>query len=972
MASITSNSMESDDDYIPPVKLKKTTNEEDHNDLYCFECHVEGDVICCDSCPRVYHPKCLGLTTLPDGDWTCPECKIFQAPPNIKVPSINEFHTMLKYALRRMKSHPQSTPFMQPVDPKQVPEYLDYIIHPMDLETIEKNVDLKKYTSTDAFIADVKWIIHNSQSKFTTVARALIKIARHEMTEIEICAECYLRSAQPLIPDWFAEPCRIPHTLCWAKMKGYQSWPAKVLRIVNDEVDVRFFGQHDRAWVSINNCFVLSKEYPGSEKKKSNNNFERSLTELQAHIDRLKTFYGSFTYAPPQTPLSKTKPFKFVPIIDDSISPNYVTMTTGNNTLRASIKCIKQPRSPIPPQTTETSTNIKTATKRSNENSNEQQKQQQDSVKRPRLASRPSDENLANSNRIVLRIRKPSEDLSSSRSELSTSASSHQLSIQIKEPLTALKEDEEEQSQPQTENVFDVFNQNDQKMSPSKDDDDEVPCESPENQSLSSSPPVVLRENKEPTQESPSNNINQNVIPIDLNAEDVRLSINSLLDAVDALKSISEVRTHQSLLTTSSTNESRPVQPQYAERRTTTKHSRKSRLQHRIVTAPPKPLIINNNNNNNNNSTSLPPMEYHINEHSLSPISTMPPLRPVSISPASTDLFEDLAALTNDDLLTQNKKTERAKSIEALSVKSEPMENDEQSKHRLVQSVVAAIHPSVSSSSSVSTKPFLISPPANAQHHKTKTPLSTTTTTSNSQFPAMITNSNNTFAPRIPSTVPQKSTWPPGVPIVSSARQPPSATNKRPVPTTYPPTASRNSNNNPSTMRMTPPASLQPQSYDAFSISTAVPRRPNGINHSALTSNTPSIPNRNPIRMPPLNNLPIRPSIEDHQTPGEIQMIIKSFNDKFQQLLTDFTVKIETTLESNRIKYEKELEETRRTYRMSMNELRTITTQQVQEMHNSLELQYWTRLSEMRNRYESTLQQQIPKSSSKQLNGGPR
>jgi hypothetical protein len=73
---------------------------------------------------------------------------------------------------------------------------------------------------------------------------------------------------------------------------------------------------------------------------------------------------------------------------------------------------------------------------------------------------------------------------------------------------------------------------------------------------------------------------------------------------------------------------------------------------------------------------------------------------------------------------------------------------------------------------------------------------------------------------------------------------------------------------------------------------------------------------------------------------------------------------------------------------MSMNELRTITSkeenklfllifhfihlaQQVQEMHNSLELQYWTRLSDMRNRYETTLQQQLTKSS-KQLNGGPR
>ena len=72
-----------------------------------------------------------------------------------------------------------------------------------------------------------------------------------------------------------------------------------------------------------------------------------------------------------------------------------------------------------------------------------------------------------------------------------------------------------------------------------------------------------------------------------------------------------------------------------------------------------------------------------------------------------------------------------------------------------------------------------------------------------------------------------------------------------------------------------------------------------------------------------------------------------------------------------------------------MNELRTITSnkpfhkmkasilfilaQQVQEMHNSLELQYWTRLSEMRNRYESNLQQSpsLPKSS-KHFNGAPR
>jgi hypothetical protein len=81
-------------------------------------------------------------------------------------------------------------------------------------------------------------------------------------------------------------------------------------------IDYCFFCVLYRAWISLNNCFVLSKEYPGTEKKKSNINFEKSLSELQIHIDQLKKLYGHFTYAPLQTLLSKTKPFKFVSIID--------------------------------------------------------------------------------------------------------------------------------------------------------------------------------------------------------------------------------------------------------------------------------------------------------------------------------------------------------------------------------------------------------------------------------------------------------------------------------------------------------------------------------------------------------------------------------------------------------------------------------------------------------------------------------
>ncbi len=102
--------------------------------------------------------------------------------------------------------------------------------------------------------------------------------------------------------------------------------------------------------------------------------------------------------------------------------------------------------------------------------------------------------------------------------------------------------------------------------------------------------------------------------------------MNGLLDVVEALKSISEVRTHEPLPTISSTTESRPTQLQFAERRTTMKQPRKSRLQHRIVTSQPKSLPINN--------LPLLSIEPHLNEQSLSPIPPTIPLRPLSISPA--------------------------------------------------------------------------------------------------------------------------------------------------------------------------------------------------------------------------------------------------------------------------------------------------------------------------------------------------
>jgi len=46
----------------------------DNHYTFCIHCGCAGDLLVCDGCSNVSHPKCAGLEDVPEGDWFCHKC----------------------------------------------------------------------------------------------------------------------------------------------------------------------------------------------------------------------------------------------------------------------------------------------------------------------------------------------------------------------------------------------------------------------------------------------------------------------------------------------------------------------------------------------------------------------------------------------------------------------------------------------------------------------------------------------------------------------------------------------------------------------------------------------------------------------------------------------------------------------------------------------------------------------------------
>lgn len=286
-------------------QLRKITGDKD---VFCWQCHREGSkMLFCHLCPRAYHMRCAKIDTEPE-TWICIECQTAMTAGSytnkseaLSLPQ-ERLNQLLTFVLDRINSHVGSKHFKHPVDINEYPSYRDYIIHPMDLSLIDKNINNSKYRTTESFVADVKWLLHNSYifnswySDLTSCARAILKIAKQETDEIENCPYCYYHYHTMDEDKWFVEPCKKPHLIVWAKLRGFPHWPAKVMRAIDDSVDVRFFGDHNRSWLSPDSCTLFSRT-PPYRSRKMNAGYGDCIKEVLIHIKLLKNKFTEFQYA---------------------------------------------------------------------------------------------------------------------------------------------------------------------------------------------------------------------------------------------------------------------------------------------------------------------------------------------------------------------------------------------------------------------------------------------------------------------------------------------------------------------------------------------------------------------------------------------------------------------------------------------------------------------------------------------------
>uniref|UniRef100_A0A0K8T066 SAMD1-like winged helix (WH) domain-containing protein n=1 Tax=Lygus hesperus TaxID=30085 RepID=A0A0K8T066_LYGHE len=297
-------------------KLPEGVAERDKHDWYCSQCHLNGDVIPCGDCHRVYHVYCISNPqSSTKNKYQCLTCLGIEEDTDlqdIKQNVLNKLLVMVCTLLRDKYGAllRSSSSLSRPVNIGVPGAILDistdgeawripYFIHKSsDIAKMASNAKQSVYTNLSQFEADCQTIVHNIvifhglHSDLADLARQMARDCSNELKQIRWCHTCYLATGggKNVRRRKFYKPCHPPHELVFAKeSKSSPYWPAKVIHEEDDKLDIRFFGgTHFRTRVDRSNTVPITTNVTALQDFKRTGSWNRAYDELTKHQNFVK------------------------------------------------------------------------------------------------------------------------------------------------------------------------------------------------------------------------------------------------------------------------------------------------------------------------------------------------------------------------------------------------------------------------------------------------------------------------------------------------------------------------------------------------------------------------------------------------------------------------------------------------------------------------------------------------------------
>nr|AAH93591.1 Zgc:113411 [Danio rerio]AAI64509.1 Zgc:113411 protein [Danio rerio] len=138
------------------------------NDDVCFVCNSEGNLVCCDECPRAFHHHCH-LPAVPEdssGKWSCIICVL----KNMKGSSQKNQQDIMSSPVSQYTQHCQCLLLHLlrecMTDPcTNIPGGSENICGPMMLGRVKQNLENNNCPTVQVFVSDIEYVFHHCTSK---------------------------------------------------------------------------------------------------------------------------------------------------------------------------------------------------------------------------------------------------------------------------------------------------------------------------------------------------------------------------------------------------------------------------------------------------------------------------------------------------------------------------------------------------------------------------------------------------------------------------------------------------------------------------------------------------------------------------------------------------------------------------------------------------------------------------------------